>query len=252
MVTDAEKARFRQAMDRVLLTSERERHGIGMQQEKTVHAVLKYFENSDEDCHEIPLEGRIADIYDGSLITEVQTANMGVMRDKLDAFLPLHRVRIVHPVPCRKWVIWVDPETGEVGKRNRSPQVGSFFSAFRELYRISSYLNHPNLEIELLLIDMEEYRLRDGWSRDGKRGSHRYDRMPLSLEGRMLLTRPEDYLQFLPLTLEEPFTAAQLADAWHYRGRAVSQATVVLRRLGVIRQTGKKGRAYLYTAVETQ
>ncbi len=250
MVTAEERARFQTAMDRVFLDTQRERHGIGMQKEKTMHAVLKLFENSDEDCHEIPLDGRIADIYDGQRVTEIQTAHLNVMRDKLDVFLPAHRVRIVHPIPCHKWVIWVDPATGEIGKKNRSPQVGSFFSAFRELYRISGYLDHPNLEIELLLIDMEEYRLQDGWGNQGKRGSHRFDRMPLALTDRMLLTRSEDYLQFVPLSLEEPFTAAQLARAWNYRGAGVSNAAGVLRRLGVIRQVGKKGNSFLYNAVE--
>ncbi len=250
MITAEQARRFRSALDRILLEEERERHGIGMQKEKTVHAVLKYFENPDEDSHEIPIAGHIADIYDGHRVTEIQTANLGAIRDKLDTLLPLCPVRVVHPIPHRKWVSWIDPGTGEVGKKNRSPVVGSFFSAFRELYRISSYLEHPNLEIELLLLDLEEYRLQDGWGRDGKRGSHRFDRLPVSLEGQMLLTQPRDYLQFIPLDLEEPFTAAELAAAWKDRGRAASQAALVLRRLGVIEQVGKRGRSYLYRAAE--
>ena len=153
-------ARFRRALDLIVRTEERERHGIGMQKEKTLHAVLKAYEDPDEDHHEIPIESFIADIYceKTGTITEIQTANFGYLREKLDAFLPLYHVTVVYPIPASKWITWIDPETGELEKRSRSPKKGSFYSAFRELYRISSYLDHPNLSIKLILLDMEEYR----------------------------------------------------------------------------------------------
>ena len=194
--TNEEKnARFQRALDRIVRLEERERHGIGMQKEKTLHAVLKAYEDPDEDHHEIPIENFIADIYcekTGS-ITEIQTANFGYLRNKLDAFLPLYHVTVVYPIPAVKWITWIDPETGELGKRSRSPKKGNFYSAFRELYRISSYLDHPNLSIKLILLDMEEYRLKDGWGRDGKRGSHRYDRVPTRLVDETVINEPRDY-----------------------------------------------------------
>ena len=241
-------ARFRQALDRVVRLEERERHGIGMQKEKTLHAVLKAYEVPDEDHHEIPIENYIADIYceETGTITEIQTANMGYLRQKLDVFLPLYHVRVVYPIPAVKWVTWIDPETGELGKRSRSPKIGSFYSAFRELYKISSYLDHPNLSIKLILLDMEEYRLKDGWGRDGKRGSHRYDRVPTRIVGETLLTEPRDYMQFIPYELDEPFTAGELAKSCGLRVKSFSTEALILRKMGVIEQVGKRGRSYLY------
>ena len=55
--------RFARALDRIVHPGARERHGIGMQKEKTLHAVLKAYEDPDEDHHEIPIENYIADIY---------------------------------------------------------------------------------------------------------------------------------------------------------------------------------------------
>ena len=247
-INNERDARFQRALDSIVQLQERERHGIGMQKEKTLHAVLKAYEDPDEDHHEIPIENYIADIYcdEKGSITEIQTANMGSLRDKLSVFLPLYKVTVVYPIPATKWITWVDPVTGELGKRNRSPLKGSFYSAFRELYRISSYLDHPNLTIKLILLDLEEYRLQDGWGRDGKRGSHRYDRVPTRIVSEMLLTQPADYLQFIPYELGEPFTAKELAKSCGFPRESFSTEALILKKLGVLEQIGKKGRAYLY------
>ena len=244
--------RFQKALDAIVRPGDRERHGIGMQKEKTLHAVLKAYEDPDEDHLEIPIGNYIADIYcrETESIIEIQTANFGYLRGKLDAFLPQYHVTVVYPIPASKWVTWIDPETGELGKRSRSPKKGSFYSAFRELYRISSYLDHPNLSIKLILLDMEEYRLQDGWGRSGKRGSHRYDRIPTRIVGETLLTQPRDYLQFIPYDLEEPFTAKELARSCGYPRESFSTEALILRKLGVIEKTGTKGRSYLYKVAE--
>lgn len=244
--------RFQKALDAIVRPGDRERHGIGMQKEKTLHAVLKAYEDPDEDHHEIPIENYIADIYcekTGS-ITEIQTANFGYLRDKLKAFLPGYHVTVVYPIPASKYITWIDPLTGELGKRSRSPKKGSYYSAFRELYKISSYLDHPNLSIKLILLDMEEYRLQDGWGRDGKRGSHRYDRVPTRIVGETLLNEPRDYLQFIPYDIKEPFTARELARSCGQPGSSFSTEALILRKMGVIEQTGKKGRSYLYRVAE--
>jgi hypothetical protein len=175
---------------------------------------------------------------------------MGAMRAKLSCFLPQYPVRIVYPIPAQKWVVWVDPETGRTIKRNRSPLRGSFFHAFRELYRIRSFLRDPNLSLELLLIDMDEYRLLDGWSRDKKRGSHRYDRIPLRLQDRMLLTCPQDYMQFVPEDLPEPFTSAQFAGAVGFRKDGFSTVLLLLTEMGAVERIGKKGNSYLYRVTQ--
>ena len=143
-----------------------------------------------------------------------------------------------------------DPDTGELLKRNRSPKRGSFYQAFRELYRIRPYLKDPNLSLELLLIDMDEYRLLDGWSRDRKRGSHRYERIPLYLEDRMLLTCPEDYMQLVSPDLPEPFTSAEFAAAAGFRRDGFSTVLLLLTELGAVERTGKKGNAWLYRVRE--
>ena len=245
-------ARFQTALDSVVRPGDRERHGIGMQKEKTLHAVLKAYEDPDTDHHEIPIGNYIADIYckDTDSIIEIQTAGFGSLRGKLDAFLPLYHVTVVYPIPAVKWITWIDLKTGELGKRNRSPKKGSFYDAFKELYRISSYLDHPNLDIKLILLDIEEYRLLDGWGREGKKGSHRYDRVPTAVVDELLLTQPRDYLGFIPYGLEEPFTAKELARKCGCKRASFSTQALILKKMGVLEQVGKRRNAYLYRAVE--
>ena len=244
------RLRFDAARSQVITLAPRQRHGIGMQSEKTLHAVLKNYIDADEDHQEIPVDSYIADIYHDGQITEIQTARMGAIRAKLSCFLPDYPVRIVYPIPAEKHVIWIDPDTGELLKKNRSPLRGSFFHAFKELYRIRPFLADKNLSLELLLIDMDEYRLLDGWSRDKKRGSHRYDRIPLRLEDRMVLTCPQDYMQFVPEGLPEPFTSADFAKAVRFRKTGFSTVLLLLTELGVVERVGKKGNSYLYRVTQ--
>jgi hypothetical protein len=161
--------KFEDARRKVITFESHARHGIGMQKEKTLHSVLKNYFDPDEDHQEIPISGNyIADIWNGNEIIEIQNGNFYKMRDKLKNFLASYRVRVVYPIPAEKYITWIDPETGLTGKRNRSPKHGSFYEAFRELYRIRPLLADPNLTIHLMLIDMEEYRVQDGWDRSKK------------------------------------------------------------------------------------
>lgn len=192
-----DKERFEWARDKIVGT-EREKQGIGTLSEKTVHAVLKNFYAPDEDMHEIPIEGCVADIYTGTEIVEIQTRNFDRMRDKLGKFLPLYPVTIVYPIPYEKWLIWIDEETGEFSSRRKSPVKGNPYVAFKELYRIKNFLLDENLHLKFVFINMEEYRLLNGWSRDRKKGSSRFDRIPLELVEIMDIDCPRDYLQLVP------------------------------------------------------
>ena len=203
---------FEQAKLKVLL-KQNDPHGFGTLQEKTVHAVMKLYYEPNEDFHEVPVEGYIADIYAEGHIIEIQNGNFNRLRSKLAVFLPLYQVTVVLPIPHYKWVIWMEEETGELSKKHKSPVTGNVYHAFPELYKIKQYLGHPNLSFAFPLLDIDEYRLLNGWSKNRKRGSSRYDRMPLNLFDEVKVERTEDFLQLVPYELEEPFTVREFAQA---------------------------------------
>lgn len=229
---------------------DRQRLGIGTLSEKTVHAILKNYYEPDEDKQEIPIEQFVADIYTNGEIIEIQTRQFNKMRDKLKAFLPLYPVTIVYPIPREKWLIWIDEESGELSKKRRSPAKGNPYLAFKELYKIKMFLKDPNLRFKLVMMDMEEYRLLNGWSHDRKKGSSRYDRIPTELIEEISITCSQDYMQFVPYDLEEPFTTKDFAKAAHIP-IALSQTVLnILYYVGVVERIGKEGKLYLYKVVE--
>ena len=244
-MTTEEIQRFEAAKDKII-GKNRERQGIGTLAEKTVHAVLKNYYAPDEDMHEIPVENCVADIYTGVDIVEIQTRSFNRMRQKLERFLPLYPVTIVYPIPYEKKLFWIDEESGEISAGRKSPLKGNPYMAFPELYKIKMYLKDPNLRIKLTFLNLEEYKLLNGWSRDKKKGSSRFDRIPVSIENEVDFTCPQDYLQLIPYEIKEPFTVAEFAKAVKIRKELAGTVLHILNYLDVIEQDGKAGRAYQY------
>ena len=172
------------------------------------------------------------------------------MRRKLDAFLPVYPVTIVYPIPHIKWLSWIDEETGETSPKRKSPKTGNAYMAFIELYKIRSYLSNPNLHLKVALIDMEEYRLLNGWSRDKKKGSERYDRIPVKFAEEVCIDRREDYMQFVPYELDGTFTSADFAKAAHIPVDTARITLNILRDTQTVTRVGKQGRSYLYEVKE--
>ena len=220
--------------------------GIGILAEKPLHATLKWWLDDNPDHHEIPLPcGKVADVYDGEQVYEIQTANFSALRKKLEVLLDTYPVTVVHPIPRRKYLSWIDPETGETTPPRKSPRVGSFTQAGAQLIYLLPLLGHPNLTIRLLLMDMEEQRLADGWGKEGKRGSHRAVMLPLTLEETLTLRQPADYAALIPAGLPETFTATQFGKAARLQGRKLSGTLKVLLDRGVLSRE-KEGREYTY------
>ena len=242
--------RFEQAKQEIFakqkVFEKHQRTGIGTLSEKTIHAVVKQYLEPDEDYHEIPVNGYVADIYREGHIFEVQTANFHKLRSKLSVFLNDYVVTVVYPIPHIKWVRWMNPESGEIGKARKSPKKGSAYEAFVQLYRIKDFLKHENFRFKIVLLDMEEIRLLNGWSADKKRGSVRYDRVPLNLTEEIDLNCPEDYVRFIPIELGEEFVAKDFAAETHISVRLSQLVLNILTYTGSVVRIGKKERAVLY------
>lgn len=247
-----EQERFEIAKNKIIGKSHNDK-GIGTLSEKTVHAVLKNFYEPDEDYHEVALEGYFADIYNETNhrgIIEIQTRSFNRLRDKLAVFLELYPVTVVYPMPYNKWVGWIDEETGEVSPLRKSPRHFTMYDAFFELYKIKAFLKNPNLKLELVLMDMEEYKRLNGWNETKKRGATRFDRIPLGIDQIIKVEQPEDYMQFVPYELEEEFTSAEFAKAAKIPRERAQMTLNILHEVGTVQRIGKQGRRYLYRVVE--
>lgn len=244
-----DERRFEAAREKII-GRDRERQGIGTLSEKTVHAVLKNYYAPDTDMHEIPIENFVADIFTGTEIIEIQTRSFNVMRRKLETFLQFYPVTIVYPIPHEKWLSWIDEESGEASPKRKSPKRGNPYQAFIELYKIRPFLKNENLKFRFALIDMEEYRLLNGWSRDKKKGSERYDRIPTRFAEEVCIERREDYMQLIPFDLPEPFTTKDFAKSAKIPARLAGIVLLIMNDLNIVARVGKQGNSYLYRVCE--
>ena len=236
--------RFELAKERII-GIERERLGIGTLGEKTLHAILKNFYEADEDCHEIPIEGYVADIFSKGNIIEIQTGQFQRMREKLKAFLPLYPVTIVYPIAEKRLLRWIDPETGEI-QDGRATKKLNLYQIFPELYRIKSFLKDENLNICMTVLDIEEYKLLNGWGEKKKNHASKYDRIPSRVVRELRMECPRDYMQFIPLEIEGEFTVKQFAKAAKCTQAQASVTMNILNEMEVVDRVGKQGNAYIY------
>ena len=240
-----DKKRFEEIRD-AAVSSGREGRSIGTYKEKTLHAILKDYYAPDKSMQEISVDGYVADIYTGQEIIEIQTANFNKMRAKLNCFLPNYPVTVVYPIARIKYLSWIDEATGECSKPRKSPVKGSVYRAFVELYKIKSILSQENLCLCFPLLEVEEYRLLNGWSQDKKKGSCRYDWIPRALLDEIRLEKPEDYLRLIPENLPEPFTALEFGKAVGEKKQSAGIVLHVLNYLNVLERCENRGRFYTY------
>lgn len=226
-------------------------HGIGSLSEKAQHAILKNYYSPNPADQEINIGSFVADIATANGITEIQTRGFYKTRKKLAFFLQNYPVRIVYPVAAKKWIVWIDPQTGEAVSRNRSPKK-AVYDIFRELYSVLDLLWPQNFSLTLALLSCEEYRLLDGVDSSRKKRAQRLELKPAELIGEVQLRAPCDLLQFLPEDLPSPFTAKDLQRLLKLNPRTISYFISVMRQLGLIEQVGLAGRAYLYRVLPLQ
>ncbi len=230
---------------RDVMESDRERRGIGTLGEKSLHAVLKRYFEPRTECHEIQTGPYVADVRNEAGFLEIQTRDFRRLRDKLDLFLRQAPVTVVYPVPAVKWVIWLE-EDGRASSRRKSPKRATVCEILPELYQIKPLLSREGLRFSIVLLEVEEYRLKNGWGEDGKRGASRFDRLPVALLDQISLGGPEDFAALVPQALPPEFTVREFGKAAALSPKKASAALNVLYSLGTVRRVGKVRNAYLY------
>lgn len=220
--------------------------GIGTLAEKPLHRLLKAYYLPPEGRTEAPLGRHVVDILSPAGAVEIQTSGLYPLRKKLPALLALLPVTVVYPVAHEKRIHWVDPGSGALSGGRKSPKTGTGADALRQLFWLRDWIGHPGLTICLPMVDLEEYRLLDGWGNGGKRGSHRLCQIPVDLWDELVLRTPADLLQLLPAGLPATFTRAQLQRAARLSPRAAGDGLRLLTGLGVVQPAGRQGKSLLY------
>src|SRR6185369_13916880 len=169
--------------------------GIGLMNEKPLHASLKQWYSRPGDRFEVPVDGFVIDIVRDDLLIEIQTRNFASINSKLSKLTRSYEVRLVYPIVLEKWIV----RSGTDVFRRKSPKRGRLEDLFWELVSIPQLLSNPNFSLEVLMIREEEVRRYDakrkrwrrkGWVVEGRRLVEVLDRR--------LFGKSADWLMFVP------------------------------------------------------
>lgn len=218
--------------------------------EQSLHEQLKE-RYSEDSLVEENVDGYIVDVVCAHLLIEIQTGNFSNIQSKLEDLLENHRIRLVHPIPYKKWIIRLDEDGNRVSRR-RSPKRGKVEDVFYELVYIPKVCVHPNFELEVVLVNAEEFWIDDGKGSWRREGWSIHDRKLLTLKEKYTFDTPRDYLDLLPNDLPDPFTSRQLSKHTEVKIRLARKISYCLRKMGLLKIHGKKGQANLYTVEQTK
>lgn len=197
---------------------------------------------------EVPLAGYRIDVVDGDRLIEIQHGSLAAIRRKVSELLATHRVVVVKPIVERKTLVKLDQADGAVIDRRLSPKRGSLWDIFHELIYFIRVFPHPNLTLEVPLVEVEEWRYpghgrRRRWRRNDFQVA---DEKLVAIRERHTFRSQRDLLELLPRGLPRKFDTGELAAAASIPRWIAQRVTYCLRHAGALREVGKRGNAILY------
>lgn len=219
--------------------------------ETTLHRQLKGLYGIDDSEREVRVgEYRIDAVVD-ELLIEVQVASLAAIRRKIADLVQRHRVLVVKPVVIRSYIVRKKSLLGNILGARYSPTVHDPCELFLDFVHFTKVFPHPNLSLEILLIEQEEHRIpRRSWRRG--RNFRVTDRMLKSVLERRRLFTAADLLQFLPDNLPAPFTTADLARHSGLPRWLAQKMAYSLRWCGAIEVVGKQRNTVQYEVPRTR
>jgi len=213
--------------------------------EHSLHSAIKDWYSVPKDRFEVRVDGFIIDILRENLLIEVQTKSFRAIKRKLSSLVESHKVRLVYPIPEKKWIVRIT-ESSELVTKRKSPRKGRLVDLFYELVSIPDLIAGENFSLEVLMIEEEEIRCSDGKGSWRRRGVSIKDRRLINVTDRVLFRNEVDFLRFLPSDLKRPFTNRSLADQTGVSISLTRKMTYCLRKMGAIIRVGKNGRELIF------
>jgi hypothetical protein len=213
--------------------------------EQSLHNQLKAYYSEAGGQVEAVIDGYIIDVVRGDQLIEIQTGNFPSIKQKIHDLINEHRVRLVYPVPYKKWIKRVDLDDRKLSKR-KSPKTGRVEEVFNELVYMPELMFKPSFSIEVPLVNVEETLVDDGKGSWRRRHWSIKDRELLSVEKTSLFETRFDLLRLLPQELPSAFTSRDITKYTGLRQRTAQRMAYCLRQLDLLEISGKKGRSNLY------
>lgn len=224
---------------------------IGTANETSLHAAMKNHIDPDPSHQEVRVGGHIADVFNDSGVFEIQTRGFYKLRGKAEQLLAFAPVTIVYPAAAEKRIWWIDPETGACTGGRKGSRPATRYTLWRELPALGELFGTPDFAVRMLLLEIDEYRLRDGFGPDKKRRATHIDRVLRDIRDDFTVCVPSDLIALIPEGLPAPFGSKEFAKAAHIPLKDAQKALAMLTRLGLASREPGKGRAYAYRLADT-
>ncbi|MCG8651724.1 MAG: hypothetical protein MI861_17925 [Pirellulales bacterium] len=219
--------------------------------ETSLHQQLKRCYAADDANTEVVMgRYRIDAVRDGELI-EIQCASLAAIRAKCQNLLQRHQLRVVKPIVWRTRIIKMNKPSGPVTSRRMSPKRGSVLDVFDELIYFTRVFPHPNLTIDIPMVEVQQYRLpakkrRRHWHKDYKV----HDVQLEAIDRHYELRQPADLLSILNWSGDGgDFNTADLARAIDRPRWVAQKIAYVLRKTGAIDTAGRNRAGIIYRRV---
>ena len=226
---------------------------IGTLNEGPLHQAIKSLYCGAGAREEVAVGDYVADVRAADdVIYEIQTSGFSALKTKLAALVDEHRVVLVHPIAVVCYIVKLSDERDQPAKRRRSPKRGAACHVLDELVSIPALLNHPNFELEVVLVEVEELRAFDPRRVRRRNGWRVVQRRLQGVVGTERFSCARDLFRLVPGTLPEEFTTRELAEAMDEPRGLAQKLAYCLREAGEICISGKRGNALCYRlATET-
>lgn len=216
--------------------------------ETTLHRQLKERYAEGGGLTEQRLGRYRIDVVRGQQLVEIQHSSLSSIRDKIRALLKKHDVVVVKPIVVRKHLVKLKHQGGEVISRRRSPKQRTLLDIFEELVHFTRVFPHKRLTLEVLLVEIEEWR----YPGHGRRRRYRdddhevEDQHLVEVHGVYEFRSATDLCRLLPTELPKQFHTGHIAEGLGVDRWVAQRMAYCLRNTGALKQVGKLGGAWLY------
>ncbi|MCY4095966.1 MAG: hypothetical protein OXG05_12680 [Gammaproteobacteria bacterium] len=216
---------------------------IGTLKEGALHRDLKAFYASQHAQMEQVVGKYVVDVLHGDHVIEIQTANFGALRDKLDDLLTTHSVMVVYPIAVNKVLV---KHTASGDQRRKSPKNGNALDLFDELVYTPTLLERPNLDLELAYVSVEEHREYDPKRAWRRRHWVVTERRLEEVRSQERFASMADLFDKFTERLPNEFTTATIASCLNTTRNKAQKFAYCFRVSEVIHAKGKDGNAVIY------
>jgi hypothetical protein len=217
--------------------------------ETSLHRQLKYHFATDAENVEVTVEGfRIDAIDHEGCLVEVQHSALGSIRNKCSKLLESgYYLRVIKPWIQCKWIETYDKRDGNLLRRRKSPKKLRSVDIFRELIHFTNVFPHPQLTLEILLVDCVEKRVDQPNRRRRRKQYQVLDQSLVNVHESDFLRTTDDLWRLIGApSFEGPFDTHQLALAIDQPRWFAQQIAYTLQRCDATRRVGKRGNSILY------